>query len=347
MVYLNCSTRTIRNGERIDPDQTIDMLGLEGNDVIDCVVDPETTTNNKGPITFCVKDDQTGEETFYKISRSQKISTVFDHQAKRMGVEEAASLHFFRNWERIGPDQTPDMLGLEEEDVIVSVRRDDAVLAELKRHRWCKEGVPDDNREVIVETHGKGSCVRCWSDQDLFKKPPPREVCPICLLTLPMNFEEALYDSYQDCCGKILCSGCMHSADNSCPFCRTPREFSNMELVDRAKVRVEADDAVAMYILGCKYYYGENGLPRDCEKAIELWLRGGELGYPGAYCNIGIAYCNGERVKRDAMKAKYYYELAAMGRGCGSKVQSRPYGGASRQHEESSQALDGFCGSWM
>jgi len=38
-------------------------------------------------------------------------------------------------------------------------------------------------------------------DEALFKKPPPRDECDICMLTLPMHPSE---QKYQPCCGKLL-----------------------------------------------------------------------------------------------------------------------------------------------
>ena len=44
------------------------------------------------------------------------------------------------------------------------------------------------------------------SDDELFKQPPPKEDCPICLLPLPL-----LLPVHKSCCGKIICSGCRHT----------------------------------------------------------------------------------------------------------------------------------------
>jgi TPR repeat protein len=82
--------------------------------------------------------------------------------------------------------------------------------------------------------------------------------------------------------------------------------------MERINKRVEADDAYAIYSLGCKYYDGIRGLPQDYEKAMELWLRAGELGYAGSYFNIGNSYYTGRGVESDIKKAVHYWELAAM-----------------------------------
>ena len=79
------------------------------------------------------------------------------------------------------------------------------------------------------------------------------------------------------------------------------------------KKRVEASDPDAIVLLANYYYGGECGLPQDQGKAIELWLRAGELGHADSYYNVGVAYDSGAGVEWDEKKAKHYYELAAMG----------------------------------
>ena len=152
-------------------------------------------------------------------------------------------------------------------------------------------------------------------DEALFKQPPPREDCPICFLLLPSLHTGRRYKS---CCGKIICSGCIHaitmtSGNNMCPFCRTPNHISYEELNEREKKRAEVGDTVAIHSLGCYYDEGSFDFPQDREKALEFWHRAAELGYKAAYNNIGVAYSNGVGVERDEKKAKHYYELAAMG----------------------------------
>ena len=196
---------------------------------------------------------------------------------------------------------------------------------QIKKQRRCKECIAE-NRDVTLEASNNndvsiGGASRCWTDEALFKQPPPREKCPICLLPLPKIISES---KYQSCCGKLICNGCMYAVftggDNSlpdttcCPFCRTPavtlgREYIHIE---RLKERVEGGDFCAINELGCYYHDGEMGLLQDHDKSMELWLRAGELGYALAYFNIGFAYKHGHGIGWDAKKAKYYYELAAM-----------------------------------
>jgi len=158
------------------------------------------------------------------------------------------------------------------------------------------------------------------SDEELFKQPPPKEDCPICFQLLP-NLGKGY--KYQTCCGKIICSGCIHAPlfDNQgnkvnnkkCPFCRTPHPKSIEEVLEREKKRVEKNDPYAIFNLGCYYRNGKNGYPQDYTKALELFHRAAELGYAGAYSNISHAYYFGDGVEQDKKKATSYYELGAMG----------------------------------
>ena len=75
--------------------------------------------------------------------------------------------------------------------------------------------------------------------------------------------------------------------------------------------RIEANDAKAMYGMGCYYREGRKGFPQDQTKALELW-HPAELGYAEAYCSIGTAYCKGVGVEVDLKKARHYLELAAI-----------------------------------
>ena len=78
-------------------------------------------------------------------------------------------------------------------------------------------------------------------DIELFKVPPPNEDCPICFLLLP-DMETGR--KYHGCCGKLICSGCIHAIAirdgvGLCPFCRTPASTSHEETIERANQRVE------------------------------------------------------------------------------------------------------------
>jgi TPR repeat protein len=153
-------------------------------------------------------------------------------------------------------------------------------------------------------------------DKKLFKLPPPKEDCPICMLPLP-----TLYTGYKyrSCCGKIICSGCIYAVAKRdggvslCPFCRTPGPTKNEDTIIQVKKRMEIGDAEAIRNLGCCYADGLYGLPHDYAKALELWHQAAELGNTISYCSIGHAYNNALRVESDEKKAVHYWELAAMG----------------------------------
>ena len=69
----------------------------------------------------------------------------------------------------------------------------------------------------------------------------------------------------------------------------------------------------AFNVLGGCYDEGRHGLPQDDQKAVELYLKAGELDCAEAYYKLGLIYSNGDGVEVDKKKAKHYFELAAMG----------------------------------
>ena len=157
------------------------------------------------------------------------------------------------------------------------------------------------------------------SDDELFKQPPPNEDCSICLLRLPAL---ASGSTYYACCGKIICSGCSYAPvydnlgkeiiEEKCPFCRTPPPNSIEEYNELLQKRVEVGDAKAILVVGNYYRRGEDGFTQDYDKALELFVRAGDLGHAKAHNNVGYAYDFGEGAERDEKKANHYYKLAAM-----------------------------------
>jgi TPR repeat protein len=177
-------------------------------------------------------------------------------------------------------------------------------------------------------------------DEALFKDPPAKEDCPICLLPMPaklmccISLQSAtvlsvpIYDfvkanegvadenteEYYPCCGKNICRGCIHSFcksenNDTCPFCNSDRGSKTPEdNVDEIKKRIEANDPVAMCVLAVYHEFGGNGLLQDREKARELYARAAELGSSKAHFNLGFIHYLGE----DFKKAKFHYEAAAM-----------------------------------
>ena len=154
-------------------------------------------------------------------------------------------------------------------------------------------------------------------DEKLFKEPPSREECPICMLPLPLDACQVVY---QSCCGKDICYGCIYAMRETgvknmklCPFCKASPERSPEEEVKRLHKLMEKGNASAFEHLGGYYAQGRMiGLSQDWARANELYLKAGELGCTGAYYNLGCSYQYGDGVEIDMKKAKYYYELAAM-----------------------------------
>jgi tetratricopeptide (TPR) repeat protein len=152
-------------------------------------------------------------------------------------------------------------------------------------------------------------------DEKLFKQPPPAEDCDICMLRLPSIFTGS---KYKVCCGKTICSGCIHAVDKRdgggvglCPFCRAPVPTPK-EIIEQIKKRTKIGDAEAIYSMGCCYNTGMYGLPQDYANALEQWHQSAELGHASSHYSIGNSYYRGSGVGRDEKKAEYYYELAAI-----------------------------------
>jgi len=160
-------------------------------------------------------------------------------------------------------------------------------------------------------------------DEELFKQPPLYHGdCPICFLRLPWFGNGK---RYQSCCGKIICSGCLHAMEKTnkrklCPFCRIPSPATDKEIIKRVQKRVKRNDAAAIYNLGDYYYEGTKGLPQDHRKAFELYHRAAELGSAESMANMGRSYFFGEGVGRDVEKAMHYFELGAMMGDDGARV---------------------------
>lgn len=66
---------------------------------------------------FVFINEQTGEETFFKIKRTTKMEKVFATYAQRKGVQ-ANSLRFLLDGDRIQGTQTPKELELDDQDQI-------------------------------------------------------------------------------------------------------------------------------------------------------------------------------------------------------------------------------------
>jgi len=59
----------------------------------------------------------TGEEVFFKIKRSTKLSKLQGAYATKVG-KDVSSIRFLYDGQRIAEDETPDTLGMEDNDTI-------------------------------------------------------------------------------------------------------------------------------------------------------------------------------------------------------------------------------------
>ena len=121
-------------------------------------------------------------------------------------------------------------------------------------------------------------------------------------------------DGYYPCCGKSICGGCLHSNKMSgnnkkCPFCNADRcNKTEEEKIEEIMKRVEANDAGAISLVGNCYHHGLTGLQQDRTKAMEMYVRAGQLGCSKAHSHLGMLYHEGGDMK----KAKFHFEAAAM-----------------------------------
>jgi len=149
-------------------------------------------------------------------------------------------------------------------------------------------------------------------DEKLFKE-VEREDCPICFQLLPLGDTK----TFEPCCGKVICDGCIHTMKMNerkdlCAFCRTPTTYDYEEVIKRTKKLMDKGNGLAFSNLGICYFDGGMGLPKDYQKANELFLKAGELGCASGYYSLGNSYCVGKGVEVDKKKAIHYFELAAM-----------------------------------
>ena len=203
-----------------------------------------------------------------------------------------------------------------------------------KKKKSRKGGLKDDTKLLegisnidISDESGSGAsdnnnkCMEI-SDEELFKEPPPKEDCPICLLPIPFASGFCnVNTAYQACCGKTLCMGCNVAAGEGafkgdlkhlCAFCRTPSPLTNEEFIQRCWKRVELNDTKAMTLLAGRYKEGCRGVPQNIEKALELFHRAAELGSCIAHNALGSFYFDGIDVVGKVVLEPDEYPLPAV-----------------------------------
>ncbi|EJK55673.1 hypothetical protein THAOC_24568 [Thalassiosira oceanica] len=144
---------------------------------------------------------------------------------------------------------------------------------------------------------------------------PEGHTCPLCCLPIALPLEN--HSFLKTCCMKTVCNGCLlalcqHGMWETCPFCRTPTQFSDAAALPLVQKRVDARDPKATEYLAQAYYNGSYGLEKDVPRAIELWTEAARLGDLDAHCILGIIYCDGEAVEEDVARSVRHWQQAAI-----------------------------------
>jgi TPR repeat protein len=96
--------------------------------------------------------------------------------------------------------------------------------------------------------------------------------------------------------------------EHKCPFCREELPATQEEAKKIAMKRVEANDPVALFQVGC--WCNEEG---DYEKANKYFTKAAKLGNIESHFNLSILYAQGQGVEKDEEKEIYHLEEAATG----------------------------------
>ena len=138
--------------------------------------------------------------------------------------------------------------------------------------------------------------------------------CPICTLPIPLPMGD--HSLFEVCCMTRVCDGCALAAQErgllDCAFCRTPCPDNDADKLAMILVRAKKKDPATINFLGIKYCFGGLGLPKDMQKAVELWEEAAEFGSIDALFNLGHAYYSGQGVEQDETKSAEFFKKAAM-----------------------------------
>ena len=74
--------------------------------------------------------------------------------------------------------------------------------------------------------------------------------------------------------------------------------------------KAEQGDAVAQYLLGRMYYFGE-GVPQDYKEAEKWFRKSAEQGYEYAQFDLGLMYYDSEAVPQDYKEAEKWFRKSA------------------------------------
>ena len=82
-------------------------------------------------------------------------------------------------------------------------------------------------------------------------------------------------------------------------------------LVEAIRVKANAGDAEAQWLLGLLYANGQGGVPQDYAQGVAWYRKAAEQGYAAAQSHLGFAYANGQGVPQDYVESHQWMNLAA------------------------------------
>ena len=180
--------------------------------------------------------------------------------------------------------------------------------------RYCSVGCQRSHRPK----HKKACKQRLAKLRDdlLMEQPESTHLgdCEICCLPLPLDCQKY---SINACCCKHICDGCNHanherereeSLEHRCLFCRQPTPETDEETDQNLMKRVKANDPVALFARGEKYY-----IEGFYDVAFEYWTKAARLGDMEAHYNLSRFYYEGRGVDRNEKRQVYHLEEAAIG----------------------------------
>jgi len=97
--------------------------------------------------------------------------------------------------------------------------------------KYCSEACQKAHRPVhkkacmkrVAEMQEEEQLFEQITDEALFRQPPLLEDCPICMLPTPARGSGS---RQQLCCGKVICSGCIHAVKESTK--KGPARFADL-----------------------------------------------------------------------------------------------------------------------
>ena len=160
------------------------------------------------------------------------------------------------------------------------------------------------------------------ADKDLFSPIAELEECPICFVPMPHDHGEL---TFMPCCGKTICSGCIHAhnkvartIDVPCEFCRTDAFATAQETADAMQRLADGGSIEAVSALGDMYAAVAKGnlsgnvkVADPGQRALQLLLEAAERGHIFSVYALAQLYNEGKVAKKDSARAEKLAAAAA------------------------------------